>query len=99
MFLTSQVLFFGGDDQRTVAPIRPRTITARDDNDVGRTQFPLTHTWGLTQWKAQGMTLAKALLHITQAAASPGVLSTATTRVRYPNALLLDYEFQFTGAP
>ena len=71
----------------------PRTITARDDNDAGRTHSPLTLAWALAPWKAQGMTLAKALLHITQAAASPGVLFTAMTRVRHPDTLMLDDEF------
>ena len=89
--------FFDGDDQTTHAPIVPRTVTARDDNDAGRTQFPLTLAWALTPWKAQGMTLAKALLHITQAAASPGVIFTAMTRVRHPDTLMLDDEFPSYG--
>ena len=43
------------------------------------------------------MTLAKALLHITHAAASPGVLFTAMTRVRHPDTLMLDDEFPSYG--
>ena len=89
--------FFDCKDQTTFVPLMPRTITARDDNDAGRTQFPLTLAWALTPWKAQGMTLAKALLHITHAAASPGVLFTAMTRVRHPDTLMLDDEFPSYG--
>ena len=77
--------FFEGDDKRTWVPIRPRTRNAADDATVSRTQFPLTLSFAITPWKAQGMTLVKEKQHTEQAASSPGVLFSALTRVRHPD--------------
>ena len=49
--------------------------------------------WALTPWKAQGMTLDKLIVKIGQAAASPGVLFVALSRVRHPRDLMLDDDF------
>ena len=58
-----------------------------------RTQFPLVLGWALTPWKAQGMTLDKAVVKLSAAVATPGVLFVALSRVRHPDDLMLDDDF------
>ena len=47
----------------------------------------------MTPWKAQGMTLDRAVVRLTRAAASPGVAFVALSRVRHPDHLMLEDSF------
>ena len=47
----------------------------------------------MTPWKAQGMTLERAIVRLTPAAASPGVDFVALSRVRHPDHLMLEDTF------
>ena len=58
-----------------------------------RCQFPLILGWAMTPWKAQGMTLDRAIVRLTRAAASPGVAFVALSRVRHPDHLMLEDTF------
>ena len=84
---------FLDDAPSTWVPLMPRTRETGDDDGSSRTMYPLTLAWALTPWKAQGMTLDKVKVHINNAAASPGVLFTALTRIQHPDQLLLDDAF------
>ena len=56
-----------------------------------REQFPLTLAWAVTHWKAQGMTLDKVRVHLSErTAAMPGIGFVATTRVRHPWDLVFE---------
>lgn len=81
--------FFTGDGESTWVPLFPSTRKSENDGTITRTQYPLTLAWALTPWKAQGITLAKVRIAVSQAASTPGVLFTALTRVRHPDTLLL----------
>ena len=80
-------------ERRTWVPLEPREIRKEDDASVTRVQFPIILAWALTPWKAQGMTLDKAVVFIGRRAATPGVLFVALTRVRHPDDLMLDDDF------
>ena len=54
-------------------------------------QFPLVLGWALTPWKAQGMTLDRAIVRLTKAAS--GVAFVALSRVRHPDHLMLEDNF------
>ena len=74
-------------------PIFPRTVRDPVDHNVTRSQFPLVLGWALTPWKAQGMTLDKAIVRLRDAVSTPGVLFVALSRVRHPDDLMLDDDF------
>ena len=85
--------FFSEPERRTWVPIFPKTVRDQQEKDVTRTQFPLVLGWALTPWKAQGMTLDKAVVKLSAAVATPGVLFVALSRVRHPDDLMLDDDF------
>ena len=86
--------FFSDPDKKTWVPICPVQTEHESVDDQRRIQFPLCLAWALTLWKAQGMTLAKAVVRLGKLACSkPGVLFVALTRVRHPDHLLLEDDF------
>jgi hypothetical protein len=85
--------FFPDAARRTWVPVFPRTIADDVRRDVTRTQIPLVLAWAITPWKAQGMTLRRAVVNLGKAAQRPGVLFVALSRVRRPDDLLLDDNF------
>ena len=86
-------VFYSDPQRRTWVPILPRSRHADGDENVTRIQFPLVLGWALTPWKAQGMTLDKAVVHLGAKAGRPGVAFVALSRVRHPDDLLLDDDF------
>ena len=72
---------------------REREREDADKHSIKRRQFPLILGWAMTPWKAQGMTLDRAIVRLTQAAASPGVAFVALSRVRHPDHLMLEDSF------
>ena len=80
-------------ERRTWIPFRPRPLRAETDKARVRIQFPFVLGWALTPWKAQGMTLDKAIVKVGHKASTPGVLFTTRTRVRHPDDLMLDDDF------
>ena len=80
-------------DRATWIPIEPREMFKDDDASISRIQYPFVLGWALTPWKAQGMTLDKAVVRLGRAASSPGVAFVALSRVRHPDDLMLDDEF------
>ena len=53
--------------------------------NVIREQYPLTLAWALTHWKAQGMTLDRVKVQLSDRTAGvPGIAFFASTRVRHP---------------
>ena len=85
--------FFDGSEKQTWIPIRPHRVQDNSQTRIARIQFPFVLGWALTPWKAQGMTLDKVVCKVGKAAASPGVLFVALSRVRHPDDLMLDDEF------
>ena len=85
--------YYDEPDRRTWVPIEPKEIQKEDNATIVRRQFPLVLGWALTPWKAQGMTLDKAVVTIGRRAATPGVLFVALSRVRHPDDLMLDDDF------
>ena len=79
--------------RRTWVPLEPKEVAKQDNATIKRRQYPLILAWALTPWKAQGMTLDKAVLFIGRRADSPGVLFVALSRVRHPDDLMLDDDF------
>ena len=47
----------------------------------------------MTPWKAQGMSLDRAIVRLTKAATAPGVAFVALSRVRHPDHLMLEDSF------
>ena len=80
-------------DRATWIPIEPKEMFKDDDASISRIQYPFVLGWALTPWKAQGMTLDKAVVRLGRAASSPGVAFVALSRVRHPDDLMLDDEF------
>ena len=85
--------FFDEPERRTWVPILVREGEDGDKQSVVRRQFPLILGWAMTPWKAQGMTLDRAIVRLTRAAASPGVAFVALSRVRHPDHLMLEDSF------
>ena len=69
-------------------PIFRQEVDAANLEHVKRSQFPLTLAWALTHWKAQGMTLERVRVHLSdRTAALPGIGFVACTRVKHPWSL------------
>ena len=61
------------------------------DDGVARKQFPLVLAWALTHWKAQGMTLGGARVHLSEKTVGvAGLAFVACTRVRHPWDLVFE---------
>ena len=76
--------FFDDPDRKTWVPILTREKEDGNKQSIMRRQFPLVLGWAMTPWKAQGMTLDRAIVRLTRAATSPGVACVALSRVRHP---------------
>ena len=78
--------FFPNDPQKkNWVPIFRQPVTSNSEENVVREQYPLTLAWALTHWKAQGMTLDKVRVQLSDRTAGvPGIAFVAVTRVRHP---------------
>ena len=75
-------------ERKTWVPLLPGTCQSDIDKDIIRTNFPLVLGYALTPWKAQGMTLDKAIVKLGNKASQP-----ALSRVRHVDDLMLDDDF------
>ena len=84
--------FFPGDEKRrNWVPIFRQKVSSTVEDKVAREQYPLTLAWALTHWKAQGMTLDRARVHLSDRTAGvPGIGFVACTRVRHPRHLVFE---------
>ena len=82
--------FYDDHERATWEPNQPGERDADGSEGITRKQFPLILGWAMTPWKAQGMTLDRAVVRLTRAAASPGVALVALSRVRHPDHLMLE---------
>ena len=72
-------------------PIRRQTVALNETEHLSRAQFPLQLAWALTHWKAQGMTLSRVRVHLSERTAKvPGIGFVAITRVRHPWHLVFE---------
>ena len=85
--------FYDDFERATWVPIEARVRNSEANKGVTRKQFPLILGWAMTPWKAQGMTLDRAIVRLTRAAASPGVAFVALSCVRHPDHLMLEDTF------
>jgi len=78
--------FFPNDPERKKwIPIFRQEVASTVEEHVTRANFPVTLAWALTHWKAQGMTLDKVRVHLSNRTAGiPGIGFVACTRVRHP---------------
>ena len=66
---------------------------------MARENYPLTLAWALTHWKAQGMTLDRVRVHLSErTAAVPGIGFVACTRVRHPWNIVFEEDLPDYGA-
>ena len=71
--------------RRNLVPIWRQKVSSTVEEKVSRENYPLTLAWALTHWKAQGMTLDRVRVHLSEkTAAVPGIGFVACTRVRHP---------------
>ena len=71
--------------RRNWVPIWRQKVSSTVEEKVSRENYPLTLAWALTHWKAQGMTLDRVRVHLSEkTAAVPGIGFVACTRVRHP---------------
>lgn len=80
-------------ERSTWIPLSMKRIPDATNKNIYRCQFPIVLAWALTPWKAQGMTLEKAVIHIGNAACKPGVLFVALSRVKHVDDLMLEDDF------
>ena len=72
-------------------PIFRQGVSAVSDENVVRRQFPLTLAWALTHWKAQGMTLPRARIRLSNTTAqTPGIGFVAVSRVKHIRHLIFE---------
>ena len=78
--------FFPNDPEKmNWVPIFRQAVSSTIEEHVVREQFPLTLAWALTHWKAQGMTLDRVRVQLSERTAGvPGIAFVAVTRVRHP---------------
>ena len=66
-------LFPGDSLRKNWIPIFPQKVSSTAEEHVQRENFPLQLAWAMTHWKAQGMTLDRVRVHLTErSAAIPG---------------------------
>ena len=84
--------FFPGHPTREKwVPIFRQEVFSSVVEHVSRENYPLQLAWALTHWKAQGMTLDRVRVHLTErTAAVPGLAFVACTRVRHPWDLVFE---------
>ena len=84
--------FFPDDPERkNWVPIWRQKVASNETQDLSREQFPLQLAWALTHWKAQGMTLPKVRVHLSERTAKkPGIGFVAVTRVKHPWDLVFE---------
>ena len=84
--------FFPDDpSRRNWVPIFRQRVSSTVEEHVWRENYPLTLAWALTHWKAQGMTLDKVRVHLSERTAGiPGIGFVACTRVRHPWDLVFE---------
>ena len=76
---------------RNWVPIFRQRVSSTVEERVWRENYPLQLAWALTHWKAQGMTLDRVRVHLTERTAGvPGIGFVACTRVRHPFDLVFE---------
>ena len=86
-----RTFFPDNPERRNWVPLFRQAVSSTVEEHVTREQFPLTLAWAVTHWKAQGMTLDKVRVHLSErTAAMPGIGFVATTRVRHPWDLVFE---------
>jgi hypothetical protein len=78
-----------------VPVFRSRKEFYRDAINCSRTQFPVTIAYAITIHKAQGMTLQRAVLNVTDRDFVPGLSYVAVSRVKALNGLLFEEAFNY----
>ena len=77
--------------RRNWVPIWRQQASSTVEDNVSRENYPLTLAWALTHWKAQGMTLEKVRVHLSDRTAGvAGIGFVACTRVRHPWDLIFE---------
>ena len=78
--------FFPDDpEEQNWVPIFRQKVSSTIEENVIRGQYPLTLAWALTHWKAQGMTLDRVRVQLSDGTAGvPGIAFVAVTCVRHP---------------
>ena len=72
-------------------PIFRQRVSSTAEENVWRENYPLTLAWALTHWKAQGMTLDRVRVHLSERTAGvAGIGFVACTRVRHPWDLVFE---------
>ena len=86
--------FFPNDpEKKNWVPIFRQKVSSTIEENVVREQFPLTLAWALTHWNAQGMTLDRVRVQLSDRTAGvPGIAFVAVTRVRHPWDLVFDQD-------
>ena len=84
--------FFPSDSEKeNWVPIFRQPVSSTIEAHVIREQYPLTLAWALTHWKAQGMTLDRVRVRLSDRTAGvPGIAFVAVTRVRHPWDLVFE---------
>ena len=100
MRLGGRARFFPDDpSRRNWVPIFSQKASSSVEDHVQRENFPLTLAWALTHWKAQGMTLDRVRVHLSErTAAVPGIGFVACTRVRHPWDIVFEEDLPEYGA-
>ena len=63
------------------------------EENLKRENYPLQLAWAMTHWKAQGMTLDRARVHLSERTVGiPGIAFVACTRVRHPWDLVFEQD-------
>jgi ATP-dependent DNA helicase PIF1 len=74
---------------------RSRREFYRDTINYSRTQFPITIVYAITVYKAQGMTVQRAVLNVTDRDFAPGFSYVAVSRVKTLNGILFEETFDY----
>ena len=84
--------FFPDDPvRRNWVPIFRQRVSSTAEEHVWRENYPLQLAWAMTHWKAQGMTLDRSRVHLSERSVGiPGIAFVACTRVRHPWDLVFE---------